>query len=306
MNTDLLNLLHGVLGSYEKKTGDNYAFHCPYCHHQKKKLEVHIGNHNWQCWVCSAKGRHLVNLFKKVNASEEQFKRLNRISPSIRRVITEDAVKELHLPREFIPLWRCNSKDFFWNTCMKYLESRGITECDIQKYRLGYCIDGRYKDMIIFPNYNSYGQLNYFTTRAFIKNSKTKFRNPPSSKNIIGFELQINWNLPIVLVESALDAITVRHNAIPLYGKTISKRLHQKIIDCGVKEMYIALDNDAINNAIEHAKAFMNLGISVHLVRLPDGHDPNSIGFDGMNQYFKNSELLQETDLFELQIKSLI
>jgi hypothetical protein len=44
-----------------------------------------------------------------------------------------------------------------------------------------------------------------------------------SDKNIIGFENMINWNVPIVLCEGAFDAIAIKRNAIPLFGKNISK-----------------------------------------------------------------------------------
>jgi hypothetical protein len=69
------------------------------------------------------------------------------------------------------------------------------------------------------------------------------------SKDIIGFELHINWNLPIILVEGAFDAITIKRNVIPLFGKTISKELLKKLIEKQPPNIYIILDNDAINES---------------------------------------------------------
>jgi hypothetical protein len=43
------------------------------------------------------------------------------------------------------------------------------------------------------------------------------------SRDIIGFELFINWNVPIILCEGVFDAIAIKRNAIPLLGKTIQK-----------------------------------------------------------------------------------
>lgn len=305
MNVGLLNLLNGVLGSYTRKTGDNYAFHCPFCNHPKKKLEIHLVSHKWSCWVCSAKGRKLYTLFKRVNANQEQLQQLSQYVPKT-FIPTKEEKTNISLPKQFIPLWEERPKDFLWNTCVEYLQSRGVDMCDIQKYRLGYCEDGTYKDMIIFPNYNRYGQLNYFTTRSFLRNSSTKFRNPPHSKNVIGFELQVNWNLPVVIVESALDAITIGNNSIPLYGKIIPKRLKEKILTSDVSKLYVALDSDARNDAVEHCRYFMNSGIEVYLVDLPNGADPNSLGRKRIRELIDHSEMMVEDNLFELQIKSLL
>ena len=36
----LLNLLESILGTGDKTSKGNYKFHCPNCHHPKKKLEI--------------------------------------------------------------------------------------------------------------------------------------------------------------------------------------------------------------------------------------------------------------------------
>ena len=58
----------------------------------------------------------------------------------------------------------------------------------------------------------------------------------------------INWNVPIVLCEGAFDAISIKRNAIPLFGKNISKKLMQKLVTSEVKKVYLALDKDAIKS----------------------------------------------------------
>ena len=73
-----------------------------------------------------------------------------------------------------------------------------------------------------------------------------KHKNPPVTKDIIGFENMINWNIPITIVEGAFDSITVRRNCIPLYGKVIMNNLKKMILQKGVKEVNLALDPDAI------------------------------------------------------------
>ena len=48
------------------------------------------------------------------------------------------------------------------------------------------------------------GKLNFFIGRD-IFDSKLKYRNSPTPKDIIGFDLFVNWEEPILLVEGALD-----------------------------------------------------------------------------------------------------
>ena len=48
------------------------------------------------------------------------------------------------------------------------------------------------------------GKLNYFVGRDFYA-STLKYKNPPIPKDVIGFDLYVNWSLPIILVEGVFD-----------------------------------------------------------------------------------------------------
>ena len=87
---------------------------------------------------------------------------------------------------------------------LKYLKSRGVSQDDMIKYSIGYCEDGLYSNRIIIPSYDDEGQLNFFIGRD-IFDSKLKYRNSPTPKDIIGFDLFVNWEEPILLVEGFLD-----------------------------------------------------------------------------------------------------
>ena len=58
----------------------------------------------------------------------------------------------------------------------------------------------------------------------------------------------INWSQPIILCEGAFDAIAIKRNAIPLFGKIIQPVLQRKIIEKRVRDIYICLDADALRN----------------------------------------------------------
>jgi hypothetical protein len=154
-----------------------------------------------------------------------------------------------------------------YKNAIHYLRSkRKITLSEIVKYGIGYCESGEY------------AKLNYFVGRAYY-DVDFKHKNPDHTKDCVGFELFINWSLPLVLVEGAFDAIAVRRNAIPLFGKTISEDLRKKIIENKVTQLYICLDKDAQKQALEHAEYFMNNGVQVYFVDLLQ-KDPADIGFE--------------------------
>jgi len=189
------------------------------------------------------------------------------------------------LPEEFQPLFSASNESIIANKIRRYLHKRGITELDILKYNIGYCLSGDYEGRIIVPSYDENNQLNYFVGRSF-ENSYYKYKNPSASKDIIAFENFINWNLPIVLVEGVFDAIAAKRNAIPILGKSLSNSLLKKIVSNNVKQVYIALDSDALKEAITFCEQFLSMGKSVYLVGMDD-KDPSEMGFEEFSQRMK-------------------
>ena len=70
--------------------------------------------------------------------------------------------------------------------------------------------------------------LNYFTARSFEKEPFRKYKNPSVSRDIVPFEMFINWSSPLVLCEGPFDAIAIKRNAIPLLGKNIQSSLNEE------------------------------------------------------------------------------
>ena len=106
--------------------------------------------------------------------------------------------------------------------------------------------------------------------------------------NIVGFESFVNWNEDINLCEGVFDAISIRNNAIPLFGKYISRKLKEKMIINGTPRVNMILDNDALKDGIENCQSVESLGIPVHMIRL-DGKDPSVLGFEKTKELIQNS-----------------
>jgi DNA primase len=306
-NTKLLSSVESLLGKSKKSTKNNYSFYCPFCNHYKRKLEIDIVSGHWNCWVCQKRGRKLINLYKQLNVGYDKIVELNNILGVSTKDInslfynnSKNTNSYIKLPSEYISFLEAENTPNYRNA-LKYLrDDRGFTNYDIIKYHLGFCETGQYRHKIIIPSYNTSGSLNYFVGRDFY-GSDFKHKNPDISKDIIGFELFINWQLPVILVEGAIDAITIKRNAIPLFGKTISTELRKRLIEKKVKDIYVCLDKDAQKQALVVAEEFMNEGIVVYFVNLEE-KDPNEIGFEKMVHIIKNTKPLSFSDLIKYRL----
>ena len=308
MEDRLLELLESVLGKSKKTSGDNYAFYSPFVDHYKPKLEINIrvtskGDNPWHCWISDEKGKTIKSLFKKLRVSKQTWDEYNSIFSKVNRYASEfentEVVEQVELPKEFKPLYQ-QSNSIKWKHALNYLLNRGLRVEDIVKYNIGYCEDGEYADKIIIPSYDERGKLNFFVGRSFYE-TKFKHKNPKVSKDIVGFDLLVNWDTPIVLCEGAFDAIAIRRNAIPLFGKSIQTELEKKIIGNSVKKLYICLDSDALKNALGLAEKFMSYGIQTHLVDLGDD-DPSEMGYDNINKKIYDTPPLDLRKLMEYRL----
>jgi len=283
-------LLESILGPGLSKSHGDVWFNCPYCHHPKPKLSVNIINQKWQCWVCGKKGRKLINILKTIGASFNKVKDLGKLVGEIDTRSFTKFQQNLSLPLEYIPILNGNMKSPDYRNAVNYLKDRGIRKYDILRYSIGYCESGEYGGMIIIPSYDANGELNYFTARAFY-DVNFKHKNPQVSKDIIGYDLLVNWNEPINIVEGPFDALTVGENAIPLFGKLIQNTLKHKILQSKISRINLLLDADARSKALEHAEYFMNNNIVVHLVEM-DESDPSELGRSKILKMIEDSKPL--------------
>ena len=111
----------------------------------------------------------------------------------------------------------------------------------------------------------------------------------------------INWAEPIVLCEGSFDAIAVKRNAIPLFGKIIQPALQKKIIEERVKNIYICLDADALKNALTIAEKFIGEGLNVYFVELQDA-DASELGFHQITEILENTIILTFERIMELRM----
>jgi len=306
LNQPLIALANSVLGTGKQTARGNFAYHCPFCNHHKPKLEINFtenkkGENPWHCWVCDKRGKRLSQIFKQVSASPkamEELRALVKTETAEKEVVISEAV---NLPKEFKTFKNISQNNIIGRHALAYLKSRNITEEDILKYNIGYCESGPYKNMVIIPSYDGEGRLNYFTGRSFEKDVKIKYKNPSVSRDIIPFELFINWDIPFILCEGPFDAIAIKRNVIPLLGKNIQSKLMKKIVMSSVDKIYIALDKDAQKQALSFCEQLLNEGKEVYLVDMQD-KDPSEMGFENFINLITETYPLTFSGLLEKKL----
>ena len=301
MNLLLLELLEICLGkSSIKKNGQEALFFCPFCHHYKPKLSVNLETGSWHCWVCPNAGSKVTSLLKKINRSDK-IEEAKKITHDTSHTKTEHTSTDLMLPSEFCSMTEISRMPEY-KQALRYIAERNITSYDIMKYNIGYCASGTYKNRIIIPSYNASGLLNFFTGRSYYRDAYMPYLNPNTSKDIIGFDLFINWAEPILLTEGPMDAIAIRRNVIPLFGKIISSSLKIKIIQQKVKHLYIILDKDAIMNSLDICEEFLGYNMNVYLVEMND-KDPSKLGFVETWKQIEATQAMNYQMLFTYRMK---
>jgi DNA primase len=312
-NAALIVLLESVLGKGQSTSKGNYAFNCPLCTHHKPKLEINLKTNTkkenpWHCWICDSKGKTIRSLFKAIKAPSNKLSELKLIiQPGSKEEYIPQEIMEL--PKKFIPLSNIDNLNKITKIqarhAINFLNKRNITLEDIVKYNIGFCNEGQYDGRVIVPSYDDNGKINYYIARDYSDLGSRKYKNPPMSvKDIIGFELYINWKAPIILCEGIFDALTIKRNVIPLFGKVLHEKLMMKLVKSEVDRIYIALDSDAIKSALKHCETLMSYGKKVYLVEM-NGKDANEIGYENFLNIIENTYPLTFHGLLAKKLESI-
>jgi DNA primase len=276
-----LTFLKSVLGSCKYSANTKEAeFFCPSCKHHKPKLSINISTDVYHCWVCNKSGT-VLSLLKDQKVSSTKishyiasFKPKSNYKTSTRCVqifVGEDYYSP-SLPREYKSL-SVSRQSLMCKKAFNYLYSRGITDEQILKYKLGYCVSGDYAYRIVIPSFDKFGNLNFFTSRDITGLSGMPYLNdktmPKGYKNsIIINELNVDFSKPLVITEGYFDMFNSTPNTIPLCGSSMHKDgiLFKSIVE-NQTPITLALDPDAFyEKTLQLAKLMLSYGINVSSV----------------------------------------
>ncbi|VFP80957.1 DNA primase [Buchnera aphidicola (Cinara kochiana kochiana)] len=195
----------------------------------------------------------------------------------------------------------------------KYLNQSIVTDCgliiqDIKKNQ-----HDRFRERIMFPIKNKYGQIQGFGGRILNKNNYPKYLNSPETitfqkkKNLYGiYELYLYNPKPkkILVVEGYLDVISLTQfnidYSVALLGTTVTKYQIQRLFKIS-KKIIFCFDGDNAGRqanwvALNLSLNLLNDNHTINFVFLPNDEDPSSIIFkEGKKKFenrIKNSETL--------------
>lgn len=308
LQSELVSILNGVFGHQGRlrKGGSQITYHCPMCPDKNlitQKLEVSLMGPTtgyFHCWRCNFRGKSFGSLLKKLNASRHYRDAIFKLTGDIRlsrHQEQNDMSSFVSLPDEFHPIIKPKASPEYKNA-VAYLKRRGILQEDIIRYNIGYCENGPYEQHIIIPSYDAKGALNFFMGRRYYTDDPGIPHKKPDvpMSEIIGFESFINYSEPLNLCEGVFDALTIRTNAVPLFGKFLSRKLREAMLINGTTRVNMVLDDDAMEDSVKNCKMMMRLGIDVYLVHL-NGKDPSAIGFEKVHALIREAKQFTEDDL---------
>jgi DNA primase len=202
---------------------------------------------------------------------------LNDTSIKFRDSVSRDETEEpeVTLPEGYSSLALTRHLDPDLVAAKKYLERRGLSRLDVARWRVLAVTTGQYRRRVIIPSFDDAGRLNYFVARSIDADAYLKYKNPKVPKDDVIFnEIDIDWSMPITLVEGVFDAMKCPPNTIPILGSSISMRskLYKKLIKHQPK-CTVALDPDLKAKAFKLAKMLKGTGCDVEVAFAPDGLD---------------------------------
>ena len=306
---DKLSIVQSILGSPHAE-GQELLFHCPYCDHHKKKLSVNLDRDVFKCWVCNAKGRtrrivRRFGTFLQLQKWDElvQTPDVIRFNDVFFAPEFEEEKESLELPRGFQSLvtsWPNDSHPAY-----RYLTSRGLTQSDINRWKIGYVEDGFWGGRIIVPSFNESGDLNYFVGRSY-DNHDRKYMAPRVNKNIIFNELYVEWDEDVILVEGVFDAFKA-YNSVPILGSTMSEnsRLLKKIVENDTP-VFVALDWDAEKKARRLMRLLMEYGVELYKINTRGIEDVGAITKEHFLDLKKTASLINPDTYILYEMKNFI
>ena len=304
-------ILSNVLGMYSVQRQE-LLFRCPACEHHKRKLSVNINKNAFKCWVCSYSGRNIRRLVRRYG-SFTQLQKWDTYSDRIEierfeELFSLEKPREhktiLHLPDEFTSL--CADKvPATGQYAYHYLRTRGLTDADIVRWKIGYCFSGEYRNRVIIPSFDDDGDVNFFIARSYSGDSY-KYKNPRASKNIVFNELFIDWNEDLTIVEGVFDAV-VAGNAAPILGSTLQKhaRLIQKIV-YNDTPVYVALDADAREKENKIIQTLLKYDIELYKIDVDGYEDVGSMPREVFNERKQNASFIDRDNYLLLNLLSTV
>ncbi|HMP67189.1 MAG TPA: DNA primase [Candidatus Paceibacterota bacterium] len=322
-----------VVETYIKleKSGKNYKGRCPFHNEKTPSFFVSPDRDSYYCFGCGEKG-DIFSFIQKMESLDfyDALKSLaSRAGVEISKKPENDSQSSNKKIKEILEV----STKFFEqkikqnSEALKYLSGRGLSEETISNWRIGFASDGwsdlltylksrkysenlimssgmikkndkgsiydTFRSRIMFPIFNSNGEVIAFSGRIFSKIDSTvaKYLNSPEtelfkkSEILYGFNFakqHIRKNDFTILVEGQMDTVMCHQagykNTVASSGTALSEK-QLEIIYRISPNIVIAYDSDSAGfKAAEKAwQMALNMGFDIKIAPIDEGNDPADI-----------------------------
>lgn len=325
---ELLNIAD-VIGEYIelRQAGSVYKALCPFHNEKTPSFIVSPSRGNYHCFGCGASGDvfSFVQEFEGLDFKTTLQKLARQAGVELKDKKQNNVFKEkkdrlLNAVEEAAVFFEKNLKDS--NKVQKHLEKRGIKEGTRKKWRLGYAPEGwrhlyenlsskgisekdmleagllksrdqkkydTFRDRIIFPIFDTSGNVIAFSGRALDPDDKTpKYLNSPDTPIFNKSEVLYGLNQAgsyirradySVLVEGQFDLVMSHQvgvkNTVALSGTSVTRE-HIRRLKRFSKNILLCFDPDdaGVKSAYKTAALAFNEGMDVKIAELPEGKDP--------------------------------
>lgn len=295
----------------------NLLIWCPFCKsndRKKLKLSIHLEKNFYHCWVCDKKGSNIPYLVKQISPNhvpeaENLFKTYKKTFNLFEEETLEEAIN-VELPPGFVFLAESfDSSDPDIKATFKYAIKRGTNKHKMWMLRLGASHDPEFRRMLILPSYDAEGKLNFYTCRKIDIGTKNgfKYKNAVVPKqNIIFNEINLDFSIPLTIVEGPLDLLKTNDNATCLLGSSLTPKmkLFQEIVK-NKTDVILALDDDVYDKTLKIAKTLSEYDINVKILNTSIAEDVGDMSITQFKETYEKAKEVSDMDMLLDKIKSL-
>lgn len=293
------------------KHGFEWQINCPWTerHDQpdtKRRLSINLANNLVYCHRCGYKA-HVRKFLWELDRTFYEVSSPRISLPEMRKRIATIKLPASELKAE-MPNFRLLSDPGPYRNYAERLEAylwdRGWTEHDIEEAQVGFILEKRWLNRLIFPFYNCLGRVVFWQGRTIVPETEPKYLNPslPRDEAIYNMPMASNYR-QVVLVEGLFDCVLPNNagtlSADPTDGQILTiSRLWDEIV--------VMYDRDAYLKswkAAERLSAFR--GKTVKVARCP-AKDPDEASLHDIEIEIDRAIPFSKTEFLKIKLSETV
>jgi len=300
---DIQRLLERFGIEVAERAGQELWARCPAHQDTKPSWSIHVRTAQHHCFSCGWGGGAPALVIRGLGVDDlawdskdawewlEAHGFLLEVDPalSVELVLSGGRPSRFVLPREV----RVVPPEQWPSAAWAYLRTRGVIPGQIERWGIGFAVDGRLAGRVIFPLRDSTGVPRSYTARTFLDDPKryltpTKAEGPDPAA-LFGEEHwpRLSFRQQVVVVEGALDALAVERAIGSAVAGMLGATRASAMLVAGklatFDEVVVATDPDPAGDAAwEALYPALVRHCRVRRVRLPEGEDAASLPCDAL------------------------